>query len=290
MELRELGNSGTRIPAIGVGTWRYDGGVAPLQAGIALGACFLDTAEAYGTEDIIGQGIRIFNRRDIFLATKVSPRHFKYSDIIKSANESLLRLRTDYIDLYQLHWPNYTVALKETMGAMEALVDQGKVRFIGVSNFMLRELQNAQKALRKHRIVANQVRYNLIDRTIEGGLLQYCQEQQITVIAHSPLATNLGSIREMDPENVLDKLAEARSKTVAQIVLNWCLSKPGIVTIPRSNSVEHVRENCFAAAFKLSAEELNRLDTKVRFRRRNFLEIEARRVARHALQMIGRNQ
>jgi diketogulonate reductase-like aldo/keto reductase len=290
MEFRELGKSGTRIPAIGLGTWHYHGGLVPLQTGIDLGASFLDTAEAYGTEDIIGQAIRMFSRRDIFVASKVSPRHFTYSDVIKSANESLLRLKTDYIDLYQLHWPNYTVPLEETMGAMETLVDQGKVRFIGVSNFMLRDLQNAQKAMRKHRIVANQVRYNLADRTIEGSLLQYCQQQQITIVAHSPLATNLGSIREMDPENVLGTLAEAQSKTVAQIVLNWCLSKPGIVTIPRSNSAEHVSENCLAGDFKLSAGELNRLNTRVSFRRRSFLEIVARRAVRHALQMVGRNQ
>ena len=289
MEFRELGKSGIRIPAIGLGTWQYAGGVEPLSTGISLGACFVDTAEAYGSEEIVGEAIRVFQRKQIFIATKVSPRHFRHADVIRSAEASLRRLNTDYLDLYQLHWPNYTVPIEETMGAMESLVDQGKVRFVGVSNFMLRDLKKAQKAMQRHPILTNQVRYNLIDRTIERDLLPYCQEQQITVIAHSPLATGLDSIRQMDPENVLGKLAETRSRTVAQIALNWCVAKPGIVTIPKSNSVEHVRENCQAAVFTLSPEELGRLNT-IKSDRRGLLEIEARRIARHALQILGRNQ
>jgi diketogulonate reductase-like aldo/keto reductase len=286
---RELGKTGIMLPVIGLGTWRYQGGIEPLQAGVALGACFIDTAESYGTEEAVGQAIQGI-RQKVFLATKVRPRHFKHSEVIRAANESLQRLKTDSIDLYQLHWPNYTVPMEETMGAMEELVDSGKVRFIGVSNFMLRDLKNAQKAMTRHKIVSNQVRYNLIDRTIENGLLRYCQEHDITVIAHSPFASSLASIRAKDPENVLDKLAQAKSGTAAQIALHWCFSKQGVVTIPKANSAEHVRENCAASDFQLSSRELQILDTKLQFRRRGFLEIELRRLARHALQMAGRDQ
>jgi diketogulonate reductase-like aldo/keto reductase len=288
LELRELGKTGVRIPAIGIGTWRYSGGAAPIQAGLALGARLIDTAEAYSTEEIVAQAIRGI-RKDIFLATKVSPRHFRYAEVIKSADESLRRLRTDYIDLYQLHWPNYTVPLEETMGAMEELVDRGKARFIGVSNFMLRDLIKARKALRRHELVSNQVRYNLVDRTIEGGLLGYCQEMQITVIAHSPLAANFATIQAMDPEGILPSLAEIHSRTPAQIAVNWCFSKQGIVTIPRSHSAEHVKENSSASDFKLSAHELSLLESKIKFRKRGSFEIEIRRVARHALQVAGRD-
>jgi hypothetical protein len=257
--------------------------------GLALGACFIDTAESYGTEDIVGQAIQGV-RKDIFLASKVSPRHFRYSDVIQSADASLKRLKTDYIDLYQLHWPNYTIPIAETMGAMEQLVDSGKIRFVGVSNFMLSDLRDARKAMVKHKIVSNQVRYNLIDRTIENGLLAYCQKHDITVIAHSPLATGLAGIRARDPENILGRVAREKSKTVGQIALNWCLAKQGVVVIPKSNSTEHVTENCAAFDFRLSSGDLRLLDTKVRFRRRSSLEILLRRVARHALQMTGRNQ
>jgi hypothetical protein len=289
MQYRELGKTGVHLPVVGLGTWQYQGGVDPLRKGVALGARFIDTAESYGTEDIVGEAIQEI-RKDIFLASKVSPRHFRYSDVIQSANASLGRLKTDYLDLYQLHWPNYTIPIAETMGAMEQLVDSGKIRFIGVSNFMLSDLRDAQKAMLKHKIVSNQVRYNLIDRTIENGLLAYCQEHDITVIAHSPLATGLAGIRARDPENVLGKLAEAKSKTVAQLALNWCLAKQDVVVIPKSNSPEHVTENCAASDFQLSSEDLRLLDTKVKFHRRSSLEICLRRFARHALQMTGRNQ
>jgi diketogulonate reductase-like aldo/keto reductase len=289
MEFRDFGRTGIQLPVVGLGTWQYRAGVEPLRAGIVLGARFIDTAESYGSEEVVGQAIRGI-RSDIFLATKVSPRHFRYSDVIKAANESLRRLNTDYVDLYQLHWPNYTVALEETLGALETLIDQGKVRFIGVSNFMLGDLKKARAATTKHQIVSNQVRYNLIDRTIEGGLLRYCQQSGIAIIAHSPLATGLQSIHAMDPENVLGTVASRRSRSVAQIALNWCLSNTGVVTIPKASSVEHVTENCCAADFQLNQEELQLLNSKVRFRKRGPLELALRRFARHALQVTGRNQ
>jgi diketogulonate reductase-like aldo/keto reductase len=289
MQTRELAKTGVQLPVLGLGTWQYHGGVEPLRAGIALGAKFIDTAESYGTEDVVGQAIQGI-RREIFLATKVSPRHFRYAEVIKAADESLRRLRTEYIDLYQLHWPNYTVPIQETLGAMEALVEHGKIRFIGVSNFMLGDLKKAQRAISKQKIVSNQVRFNLIDRTIENGLLRHCQESGITVIAHSPLATGLQSIQAMDPGGVLKTVAASRSRTIAQIALNWCLSERGVVTIPKASSLEHVTENCQASDFQLTLEELRLLNTKVRFHKRGLLERALRRVARHALQITGRNQ
>jgi diketogulonate reductase-like aldo/keto reductase len=289
MDHEELAKTGVALPVIGLGTWQYKGGIDPLQTGMALGACFVDTAESYGTEEVVGQAIQ-GSRKEIFLATKVSPRHFHRADLIAAADASLKRLRTDYIDLYQLHWPNYTVPIEETMAAMEQLVESGKVRFIGVSNFFVRDLKRAQKAMANHQIVSNQVRYNLIDRTVEFGLLEYCQQHSITVIAHSPLATGFSSIRSKDSERVLDKIAQARSKTPAQVALNWCMSKKGVVTIPKANSVEHVKENCAASDFRLSREELELLDQKVGYGRRGNSEMFLRRVARRGLQYLGRNQ
>jgi hypothetical protein len=289
MKYRELSTTGIKLPVVGLGTWKYEGGIEPLRAGVALGACFIDTAEAYGTEEVVGKAIREV-RNNVFLATKLSPRHFRYSDVITSANGSLKRLRTDYIDLYQLHWPNYTIPIEETMAAMQELVDSGKVRFIGVSNFMLGDLKKAEKAMTKYKIVSNQVRYNLIDRTIEPDLLPYCQERDITMIAHSPLASGLANIQAKDPERVLDKLAESRSRTGAQLALNWCSSKRGVVSIAKANSVDHVKENCTAPDFQLSPEELQLLSTKIKFERRGSLEIVLRRIARHALQAMGGNQ
>jgi len=289
MNFRELGKTGAQISVLGLGTWRFQGGVETLRTGLALGATFIDTAEAYGTEEIVGEAIK-GRRKDVFLASKISPRHFRHADVLKAASGSLGRLKTDYLDLYQLHWPNYTVPLEETMGAMETLVDRGMVRFVGVSNFMLGDLKKAQKALSKHPIVSNQLRYNLIDRTIEGGLLSYCQDSRITVIAHSPLASSFRALRARDPEDVLGQLAKTDSRSPAQIALNWCLAKQGVVAIPKSNSADHIRENCGACDFELSDQELRRLDARIKFQRRTPFEIGLRGIVRHALQLTGRNQ
>lgn len=287
LELRELGQTGVRVPAIGIGTWRYSGGVEPIQAGLAQGALFIDTAESYGNEDVVAEAIQ--GQRDhVFLATKVSPGHFRYAHVIQAAERSLKRLRTDRIDLYQLHWPNHTIPIEETMCAMEALVDQGKIRFIGVSNFVGRDLVNAKKALKKHKIAANQVRYNLIDRTIESGLLEYCRQQGITVIAHSPLSNTLQAIRQNDPGNVLQAIATAKSASVAQIAINWCALQPGVLVIPKSNSVQHVKENCRALDFHLAPQEIDTLNTQVHFHRRGMLETEVRRFARYVSQRLGK--
>jgi diketogulonate reductase-like aldo/keto reductase len=286
---KDLAETGCQLPAVGLVTWQHRGGIEPLRAGITLGACFIDTAESYGTEEIVGQAISGI-RKDVFFATKVSPRHFRCAYVISAAEASLKRLKTDYVDLYQLHWPNYTVPIEETMGAMEHLVDSGKVRFIGVSNFFVRDLKRAQKAMSKYKIVSNQVRYNLIDRTIEFGLLEYCQQHNTTVIAHSPLATEFSNISAKDPERVIDKVAQTRSKTAAQIAINWCISKRGVVTIPKANSVEHVKENCAAPDFQLSPDELRLLDQKVECSRRGSAEIYLRRIARLGPQYLGKNQ
>jgi len=289
MEHRNLSETGVELPVSGLGTWNYTGGIEPLRTGISLGAWFIDTAESYGTEEVVGRAIQ-GNRKGVFLATKVSPRHFRQADVMTCADRSLRRLNTDYIDLYQLHWPNYTIPIAETIGAMELLVDRGKVRFIGVSNFHMHDLKNAQKAMTKHKIVSNQVRYNLIDRTIELGLLEYCRQQKITVIAHSPLASGPSRIMAKDPEGVLEKVARNRSKSAVQVALNWCISTRGLVTIPKANSIDHVKENCAASDFDLSPEEIQLLGTKIKFNRRGPLEVVLRRMARHGLQMIGKNQ
>src|SRR5207249_8002316 len=186
MNYKFLGDTTVRLPEIGLGTFNYKGGVEPLRTAIALGAGLIDTAESYGTEEIVGEAIK-GDRDRVFLTDKVSPAHFRRPDLLLAAERSLQRLRTDYIDLYQLHRPNYTVPIQETMAAMEELVEQGKIRFIGVSNFSVAELKKGQAALSKYKIVSNQVRYSLVERSIEPELLRYCQENRITVIAYSPL-------------------------------------------------------------------------------------------------------
>jgi diketogulonate reductase-like aldo/keto reductase len=276
MHRKELGKTGARLPEIGLGTWNYHGGVEPLRAGLEMGALFIDTAESYGTESIVAEATQGMRDR-VFLATKVSPNHFRHDDVVKAADNSLRQLRTDHIDLYQLHDPNDRIPVEETLGAMEKLVDAGKVRFIGVSNFTVTELQRAQRAMRKHAIVSNQVRYNLVDRTIEKELLAYCDANGITVIAHTPLARGLSHIIDHDPRGILVEIAGSLGKTPAQVALNWCLRQRAVVVIPKGNSAEHVVENCGASDWRLAPEHIRRLDQEITFRRRGRLGVLLRR-------------
>lgn len=287
MNTKELGNTGIKLPEIGFGTYNYRGGIEPLRKAIDLGAIFVDTAEIYGTEATVGEAISSCRSR-VFLATKVAPRHFRYRDVLAAADASLRHLRTDYIDLYQLHWPNHTVPIEETMSAMENLVDQGKVRFIGVSRFSPGDLKKAQAALSKHPIVSNQVRYSLIDRSAETETLGYCRAHGISLLAFSPLEGIRHSVSPMDPGQVVTAVARATGKTRAQVALNWCASKDRVIALTTASSIDHVVENWGAAGWRLSPEQSHLLDSEIKFRRQGRVKLALRGLARHALQRLGR--
>jgi diketogulonate reductase-like aldo/keto reductase len=264
MELRELGKTGSMVPEIGVGVWRYGGGVEPLRKAIELGASLIDTAEAYGSEDVVGQAVKSI-RDQVFIATKVSGNHLHHDEVLKSAEASLRRLDTSYIDLYQIHWPNSVVPIEETMRAMETLVDRGLVKYIGVSNFSTDELREAQAAMSKYPIVSNQVLYNLNRRQIEEDLMPFCRANQITIIAYTPLDSGQlakSSAHSSRPASVkvLELVAGQVQKTLAQVALNWCTSHPGVITIPKSDRVGRVAENCGASGWRLSSAQMQLLD------------------------------
>ena len=258
MEQKELADTGVMVPEIGLGVAAYTGGVEPLRRGVSLGAFHIDTAENYGTEDVVGEAIAGI-RDSVFLATKVSSTHLRHDDVLKAADGSLRKLKTDRIDLYILHGPSQDVPIAETMGAMDRLVDEGKIRFIGVSNFSVEQLRAAQEACR-HKITSNQVRYHLADRKIEAELLPYCQENRVTVVAYSPLAAGLGKLKAGLQEGALERVAEETGKTEAQVAINWCTSKEGVITIPKSSSAERTEENCGASGWRLSEDHLSLLD------------------------------
>ena len=263
MELKPLGNTTVMVPEIGLGVWRYSGGVEPLRGGVELGAFLIDTAEIYGTEDLVGRAIKDMRDR-VFIATKVSGDHLRYDDVLRAAEASLRRLDTPFIDLYQIHWPNSSVPIQETMRAMEALVDRGLVRHLGVSNFSLGQLLEAQAAMRKYPIVSNQVLYNLNRREIERDLLPYCLMQRITIIAYTPLDDGRLAARAGFQSNwrmqALEQVATYAQKTVAQVALNWCTSRPNVITIPKSDSLARIVENCQASGWHLSQEQIRFLD------------------------------
>ena len=264
MELRELGTTGVMVPVIGTGVWRYNGGVEPLRRGIEAGAFLIDTAEVYGTEEVVGAAVEGFRDR-VFIATKVSGDHLRYDEVLRAGEASLRRLGTDHIDLFQIHWPSSRVTISETMSAMETLVDRKLVRFIGVSNFSLPEMRAAQAALKHYPLVANQVLYNLERRHIEADLLPYCQVNQVTIIAYTPLASGRLARHTRYPANrrgmqAVETIAADLKKTMGQVALNWCISHPNVIAIPKSNSAARVIENCGASGWTLSPAQLKSLD------------------------------
>ncbi|MBI4333160.1 MAG: aldo/keto reductase [Chloroflexi bacterium] len=271
MKYTQLGKTSTKVPVIGQGSMGIGGylsrdarsdeeQIAALRLGVELGMTFVDTAEAYGdghSEELIGRAFQRARDR-VFLATKFSPEHNDHENVLKSAELSLRRLKTDYIDLYQVHWPNPSFPLAETMHAMEQLVSEDKIKYIGVSNFSLKELKQAQAAIGGNGVVSLQAEYNLFDRAIETAVLPYCQEENVTLIAYSPL--DQGRVASGDRRiQELREIAAKYGKTPAQVVLNWLISHPRVVVIPKATSQAHIRENAASSDFDLLPEDFNRI-------------------------------
>ena len=262
MELIELGRTGEMISVVGLGTWAYTGGDAPLRRGVELGAFLIDTAEMYHTEDAVGHAVEGI-RDQVFIATKVLGSNLRYDQVLNAAEKSLKRLNVDHMDLYQVHWPNSAVPIAETMGAMERLVDEGKVRYVGVSNFSVADMREAQAAI-KHPIVSNQVLYSLTEREIERELLPYCQDNGVTIMAYTPLGEG-ALARPPRPDDdaslhLLRDVAEEAGKTMAQVALNWCIAHDSVMVIPKSDSVARTEENCGASGWRLAPDQMRRLD------------------------------
>jgi diketogulonate reductase-like aldo/keto reductase len=273
LEFRALGKTGEKIPVVGLGTWEMGGGMRSdssrdeeaaeaLMLGLELGMTLIDTAEMYGaghSEEVVSRVLKTWDK-PLYLASKVSPSHFAYDDVLRSAKKSLERLKVKQMDLYQLHWPNSRVPIEQTMRAMEKLVKDGLVRHIGVSNFSIEQMKEAQAALSRERIVSNQVEYNLVDRSIEEHVLPYCQREGLTVIAYSPLGQGRIPQGRGEPFKVLDEIAADHGKSRSQVALNWVLREDAVVTIPKAIDKDHVRENVGVVGWTLTSEELARLD------------------------------
>jgi len=260
---KELGTTGEKVSAIGIGTWKMgsdpEGDIGSIRLALDSGVNLVDTAEMYGTEPIAGKAIA--GRKGVFIATKVSPHHFRHDDVIRACDESIRKLGVSHIDLYQLHWPNSSIPISETMRAMEELKDSGRIRHIGVSNFSVKEFEEAQSALKGSRIVSNQVEYSVLVREPEGELLDYCARNGVTLIAYSPLARGaLHQKKYAKLAELLGDIGREYEKSAEQVALNWLIGKKPVVAIPKSSSAEHTRDNVGAADFELSSEDMGRIN------------------------------
>ncbi|MDP9110539.1 MAG: aldo/keto reductase [Candidatus Eremiobacteraeota bacterium] len=260
MLLRPFGATGVAVPVIGQGTWDIpEGGArlrdakASLLRGIELGMTHIDTAEMYGTgraEEIVGETIAGIERAKLFIASKVLPGNATFSGTIAACEQSLRRLKIDYLDLYLLHWPSHH-PLEETMGALERLVQDGKTRFIGVSNFDLEDLRTAESYLRSAPIACNQVLYHVNERAIELRLMPYCRAHNIAIVAYTPFGR--GRFRDTVVGGVMEGIARKHGATPRQVILNFLTRDDGTFTIPKASQLAHVADNARAVDFRLDA-------------------------------------
>ncbi len=259
-----LGSTQTTVPKIGLGTARYFGGRGVLVKGLAAGLRLIDTAESYNARgDEPGEaellvGSELAGRWDqTFIASKISPRNLAAADVPVHARASARRLGVEVIDLYQIHGPNPSIPIAETMGALERLVDEGLIRFIGVSNFSADQLKAAQDAAGRYPIVSNQIRYNLFDR-VDADVLDLCRETKVTVIAHTPLS--LGSFGGHRGSAVLAEVGRATGRTPAQVMLNWLVGQDGVIAIPKTDRPERVAELAGSVGWELDDDQRRALD------------------------------
>ncbi len=304
MKYRKFGSTDIDISTIVMGCWAIGGGytwgeqderdsIDTIRAAIDAGIKMFDTAEFYSdgySEEVLGKGLS--GQRDkVLVATKIWFENLTADKLIQACEGSLKRLRTDYIDLYQIHWPNWDVPLEETLGAMERLKQDGKIRFVGVSNFGVRDLTGA---LGCAEVVTDQLAYSLLFRAIEYEILEKCREAQVGVLAYSPLAQGLLTGKFQGPDEVDDERARVRlysknrsgtvhdgegceneafealdkihaicadiGEPMANVALAWVLQQPGVTAVlAGARRPDQIINNARAVDLELTDEVLNSL-------------------------------
>jgi diketogulonate reductase-like aldo/keto reductase len=266
---RKFGWTDVNVPIIGQGTWMIEGNnkdtesraIETLKLGLDLGMTHIDTAEMYGnghTEELVAQVIT--ERRDeVFLVSKVLPSNASFEGTIKACKRSLKRLKTDWLDLYLLHWPS-SYPITETMRAMEKLVAEGLIKYIGVSNFDIEELKEAEQALKNEQMASNQVLYHLGNRGIERRLLPYCTEKGIAIVGYSPFEHGNFPSPQSAKGQILEEIAKRHNRTARQVALNFLTRNDNVFTIPKTTRLERVKENSEGVGWKLTENDIMTID------------------------------
>jgi diketogulonate reductase-like aldo/keto reductase len=269
MDTKKL-KCGFAMPVLGMGTWGIGGfmkpdpanddanDVAVLKLGLDSGFNHIDTAEIYAdghSEELAASAIAGRQRSKLFITSKVYENHLTYDGVRQAVGGSLKRLGTTYLDLYLIHHVVESMPLQETIRGLDRLVEEGLVKNIGVSNFATDRLKRAQ-AYSSHKIVANQVHYNLVIREPEPELLHYCQENDVMLIAYRPIQG--GTLLE-NPGELISRLAKKYRKTPVQIAINWLISQRNVTTIVAMKQSRQVPENLAALDFTLDKEDIELL-------------------------------
>jgi len=244
-------SKGARIPLVGLGTWELRGRDCArlVQQAIKLGYRHIDTAQMYGNERDVGEGVRAsgIRREEIFVVTKVSPENLAPGALTRSVRDSIGQLRLGEIDLLLLHWPNKEVPLKDTIEALVNVKRDGLVRHIGVSNYTVVLLEQADR-LSGHRLVCNQIEMHpFLD---QSKVVNACRALDMAVVAYSPIARGGAG-----HDAVLERIGKAHGKSAAQVSLRF-LVQQGIAVIPRTSRVERLSENIDIFDFELTDAEM----------------------------------
>lgn len=265
--------NGFEMSVYGLGTWRMGGSfdrypnnndeadIKAIRTAIEFGVTHFDTAEVYAegwAERLLGKAISSYDRSKLFIASKVyTPTHAKYDDVIFACKNSLKRLNTSYLDLYLTHRYNApNVSYRETMRAMDSLVDEGLAKYIGFCNYRVSDIQEAQSYAR-HKLVAAQMHYNLQIREVEQKeILNFCQQNDIMLIAWRPVQKG---ILAKNPPQVIKDLMKKYNKTASQIAINWLISQKNVVTLSKTRSIGHLKENLGAVGWNMKKEDIEKL-------------------------------
>lgn len=276
MRYREFAKTGFKTSLVGLGTYYdplwiaqamifhiqrgKDKKLDALKAGLEAGINFIDTAEIYQSESIVAQAIKDRKRDELFVASKVFRSHLHEDAVIKSCKRTLSKLGTSYIDLYQIHMPNSRIPIKETMGAMEKLLNDGLIRAIGISNFSMKQMQEAEDALVKAELCSTQMNYSLAHRDIETDILPHCEKEKIAIIPYFPLGHGKLAGEFKGYSEVMNGMQE-KKWIPTQVALSWLFSRSEVLfPIPRASKRNHVQIDAQAADLQLTLEQVQILE------------------------------
>ncbi|MFA6974199.1 MAG: aldo/keto reductase [Parcubacteria group bacterium] len=250
-------NDGTEIPMLGLGSWNILGKTAEkqLKTALELGYRHFDTAEIYRNEEEVGKVIADYPREEIYIVSKVSPEHLSQEGVINACENSLLRLKTPYIDLYLIHFPREYVDWEKTLQAFKELRSQGKIKSFGVSNFLIPDLQKILPICKNLKLPLANNQIKIHPYLLPEKLIDYCKANGISITAYSPLAKG-----RVAHDKILMAIGEKYHKTASQIVLRWLFQKE-LIVIPKASSKEHQQENLEIFDFELLQEDVNEIDS-----------------------------
>jgi len=296
----KLGKTDLEVSRIGLGTLAFGHRTKGIQDKDEIHGCItfaldnginlIDTAEEYSgglTEKFVGEVIKKRgDREDLVLVSKVSHNHLGYKEVIRAANRSLERLQTDYLDVYLVHWPWCYSPISETMKAMDQLLKEGKIRYVGVSNYHKALVQEAKSNLKNGEIIVNELEYNLVNRNVEKEILPFLRRHRIAVLAYYPLLSGFLTAKydenavlpEHDFRNhwelfkhkenfarsqvlfeTLRQIAEEHDVAPAEVAINWLLKDEDVIPIPGAKKKSQIESNAHAAQWRLKKDEISRL-------------------------------